>query len=79
MSTARWRTLRPCATWSPDQGRHGFQGIVASTAALSVLLREGIGDTIRISLTPGRRRPHAGGASARRSCGRWGCVPSCRW
>jgi len=30
----------------------GSRGIVASTAALAVLLQEGIGDTIRISLTP---------------------------
>jgi (E)-4-hydroxy-3-methylbut-2-enyl-diphosphate synthase len=30
----------------------GAKGIVASTAALSVLLHEGIGDTIRVSLTP---------------------------
>lgn len=30
----------------------GSKGIVASTAALSVLLQQGIGDTIRISLTP---------------------------
>lgn len=30
----------------------GSKGIVASTAALSVLLQEGIGDTVRISLTP---------------------------
>ena len=30
----------------------GTKGIVASTAALGVLLQEGIGDTIRISLTP---------------------------
>jgi (E)-4-hydroxy-3-methylbut-2-enyl-diphosphate synthase len=30
----------------------GNKGIIASTAALSVLLSEGIGDTIRISLTP---------------------------
>ena len=30
----------------------GSKGIVASTAALAVLLQEGIGDTIRISLTP---------------------------
>ena len=30
----------------------GSKGIVASTAALSVLLQEGVGDTIRISLTP---------------------------
>jgi (E)-4-hydroxy-3-methylbut-2-enyl-diphosphate synthase len=30
----------------------GSKGIVASTAALAVLLQEGIGDTVRISLTP---------------------------
>ena len=30
----------------------GSKGIVASTAALGVILQEGIGDTIRISLTP---------------------------
>jgi (E)-4-hydroxy-3-methylbut-2-enyl-diphosphate synthase len=30
----------------------GRSGIVASTAALAVLLQEGIGDTIRVSLTP---------------------------
>jgi (E)-4-hydroxy-3-methylbut-2-enyl-diphosphate synthase len=30
----------------------GSKGIVASSAALSVLMQEGIGDTIRISLTP---------------------------
>ena len=37
----------------------GSKGIVASTAALAVLLQEGIGDTIRISLTPGTgRRTH---------------------
>jgi len=34
----------------------GSKGIVYSTAALSILLQEGIGDTIRISLTP---EPHA--------------------
>jgi len=30
----------------------GMKGIVASTAGLSMLLQEGIGDTIRVSLTP---------------------------
>jgi (E)-4-hydroxy-3-methylbut-2-enyl-diphosphate synthase len=30
----------------------GSKGVVASTAALAVLLQEGIGDTIRVSLTP---------------------------
>jgi len=38
----------------------GSKGIVASTAALALLLQEGIGDTIRISLTPepGGSRTH---------------------
>jgi (E)-4-hydroxy-3-methylbut-2-enyl-diphosphate synthase len=35
----------------------GSKGIVASTAALAVLLQEGIGDTIRISLTPEPDQP----------------------
>jgi len=35
----------------------GSKGIVASTAALSVLLQEGIGDTIRVSLTPAPGEP----------------------
>ena len=30
----------------------GSKGIIASTAALSILLTEGIGDTVRVSLTP---------------------------
>jgi (E)-4-hydroxy-3-methylbut-2-enyl-diphosphate synthase len=30
----------------------GAKGVVASSAALSILLQEGIGDTIRVSLTP---------------------------
>jgi (E)-4-hydroxy-3-methylbut-2-enyl-diphosphate synthase len=30
----------------------GAKGVVASTAAMAVLLQEGIGDTIRVSLTP---------------------------
>jgi (E)-4-hydroxy-3-methylbut-2-enyl-diphosphate synthase len=30
----------------------GTKGVVASTAALAVLLQEGVGDTIRVSLTP---------------------------
>ena len=30
----------------------GFKGAVASSAALSLLLQQGIGDTIRVSLTP---------------------------
>ncbi len=35
----------------------GSKGIVSSTAALSVLLQQGIGDTIRISLTPAPDQP----------------------
>src|SRR5260221_8137834 len=38
----------------------GSKGIVASTAALSVLLQQGIGDTIRISLTPEPGAPRTG-------------------
>ncbi len=38
----------------------GSKGIVASSAAMGILLQQGIGDTVRVSLTPGaRRRPHA--------------------
>ena len=35
----------------------GSKGIIASTAALAVLLQEGIGDTIRVSLTPAPGEP----------------------
>jgi (E)-4-hydroxy-3-methylbut-2-enyl-diphosphate synthase len=35
----------------------GSKGIVASTAALAVLLQEGVGDTIRVSLTPAPGEP----------------------
>ncbi len=35
----------------------GSKGIVASTAALAILLQEGIGDTIRVSLTPAPGEP----------------------
>jgi (E)-4-hydroxy-3-methylbut-2-enyl-diphosphate synthase len=38
----------------------GSKGIVASSAALAVLLQEGIGDTIRISLTPEPGAPRTG-------------------
>src|SRR5262249_39916835 len=40
----------------------GAKGVVASSAALGVLLQEGIGDTIRVSLTPrpGGDRPEEG-------------------
>ena len=46
----------------------GSKGIVASSAAMGVLLQQGIGDTIRISLTPEPgRRPHAGSESRARA------------
>ncbi|MCA8941588.1 MAG: flavodoxin-dependent (E)-4-hydroxy-3-methylbut-2-enyl-diphosphate synthase [Planctomycetes bacterium] len=35
----------------------GTKGIVASTAGLSILLQQGIGDTIRVSLTPRPNEP----------------------
>jgi (E)-4-hydroxy-3-methylbut-2-enyl-diphosphate synthase len=35
----------------------GSKGIVSSTAALAVLLQEGVGDTVRISLTPEPGQP----------------------
>ncbi len=35
----------------------GSKGIVASTAALAILLQQGIGDTIRVSLTPAPDEP----------------------
>src|SRR5258706_5283963 len=43
------------------EARMGSKGIVASTAAMAELLQEGIGDTIRVSLTPepGRARRRA--------------------
>ncbi len=37
----------------------GSKGIVSSTAALAVLLQEGIGDTIRVSLTPEPGQPRS--------------------
>jgi (E)-4-hydroxy-3-methylbut-2-enyl-diphosphate synthase len=36
----------------PTEAGMGSKGIVASTAAMAVLLQEGIGDTVRVSLTP---------------------------
>lgn len=37
----------------------GMQGLVSSSAALAVLLQQGIGDTIRISLTPTPGKPRS--------------------
>ena len=58
----------------------GTKGIVASAAALALLLQEGIGDTIRVSLTPqpGESRTQEVRGRARRSCRRWACARSCR-
>ena len=39
-------------TWGSPRPGFGAKGIVASTAGLSILVQEGIGDTIRVSLTP---------------------------
>jgi len=37
----------------------GIQGIVSSAAALSILLQKGIGDTIRVSITPNKNTPRS--------------------
>ena len=59
----------------------GSKGIVASSAALGVLLQQGIGDTIRVSLTPepGGDRTLEVQGRRRRSCRPWASAPSCRW
>ena len=53
---AIYRELARCSDYPLHLGLTeagmGSKGIVASTAALAVLLQEGIGDTIRVSLTP---------------------------
>jgi (E)-4-hydroxy-3-methylbut-2-enyl-diphosphate synthase len=53
---AIYRELSRCSDYPLHLGLTeagmGSKGIVASTAAMSVLLQEGIGDTIRVSLTP---------------------------
>ena len=56
----------------------GDKGIVASTAGLAILLNEGIGDTIRVSLTPAPgARASARSRSPSRSSSRWACARSC--
>ncbi len=51
-----YRKLAPRSDYSLHLGLTeagmGAKGIVASTAGLAILLQEGIGDTIRVSLTP---------------------------
>lgn len=58
---ALYRELAKCSSWALHLGLTeagiGSKGIVASTAALAVLLEEGIGDTIRVSLTPSPGAP----------------------
>src|SRR6201982_1822806 len=62
-----YRSLAPRCTYPLPLGLTeagmGAKGIVASSAALGVLLQEGMGDTIRVSLTPapGGDRPEKGG------------------
>ncbi len=51
-----YRDLAACCDYALHLGLTeagmGSKGIVASTAAMAVLLQEGIGDTLRVSLTP---------------------------
>ena len=55
------RTAQPLHLGLTEAGM-GLKGLVWSSSAMSVLLAEGIGDTIRVSLTPRpRRRPSRGG------------------
>ena len=52
-STACWRSARDYALHlGLTEAGMGSKGIVASSAAIGILLQEGIGDTIRVSLTP---------------------------
>jgi (E)-4-hydroxy-3-methylbut-2-enyl-diphosphate synthase len=46
------RALRLPAAPGADRSRHGHQGHGGLAAALALLLQQGIGDTIRVSLTP---------------------------
>ncbi len=57
----------------------GSKGIVASSAAMAILLQQGIGDTIRISLTPEPGGDRTGKCRWRRSCcKRWDSDNFCR-
>jgi (E)-4-hydroxy-3-methylbut-2-enyl-diphosphate synthase len=52
----------------------GSKGIVASSAAMGILLQQGIGDTVRPAATARSR------SRSRRNCCRpWVSAPSCRW
>src|SRR5947207_12208988 len=53
--SSRRRHTRSLCDWSSDvcsSDLMGTKGVIASTAGLAILLQEGIGDTIRVSLTP---------------------------
>ena len=56
----------------------GLKGAIWSSAAMGILLNEGIGDTIRISLTPRARRrsPRRGLRRLRIAAGARACAPS---
>lgn len=57
----------------------GTKGIVASSAAMGIILQAGIGDTVRVSLTPEPGVTGPGRSSSPRSCCRsWGSGSSCR-
>ena len=57
----------------------GTKGLVWSASAMGILLNEGIGDTIRVSLTPRREATAARRSTRRASCSRrWGCARSPR-
>src|SRR5687767_67043 len=57
----------------------GTKGLVWSSAAMGVLLNEGIGDTIRVSLTPKPAATAAKRSTPRASsCRRWDCARSPR-
>ena len=65
---------RTAAASGTDRSGHGHEGAIWSAASLGVLLYEGIGDTIRVSLTPrpgGDRREEV--YAAANCCRRWGC------
>jgi (E)-4-hydroxy-3-methylbut-2-enyl-diphosphate synthase len=47
-----WPALRLCAASGPDRGGHGLERHRRLIGRAGILLQQGIGDTIRISLTP---------------------------
>ncbi len=74
------RPFRPCASSPAHRGGHGHKGIVPLPPRSAILMQQGHGDTIRISLTPepaATARRGAGGAGA--SAGDGAPVSSFRW